>query len=165
MIMAAKEDYANGAPHMVNMRKWEAYAAKSKVVFAYEQVKSVPNGRELAWSKVLLFAKYYQKYDEILWVDTSLELKDESVNLFEKFAEAQTDASVKPVFVFMRTNFEYDTRVLYVDCREKAVVKEYLDSYWGDAKSPEISDSIVINHMWPRIYGKSRRITGNRTRK
>jgi hypothetical protein len=158
--MAAKEDYLSAAPHMVNMRKLETYAVKNKIAFAYEQVKSVPNGRELAWSKVLIFAKYYQKFDEIVWIDTALELKDESVNIFDKFTDVQKGQIVKPVFVIMRANFEYDTRIIFLDARDKTIVKEYLDSYWGDAKSPEISDSIVINHMWPRLYRNTRRIAG-----
>jgi len=147
----------------------QVYAKKHNVDFIFDELKTVPDGRHWAWARILLFAKYYPKYDEIIWLDSDATIINHDIDIFSllKTASASSwerDASVQPILYACRDSPNRNdeqakkccTGILLLDCSNKAKVKEVLNDWWNDVSEDKFKQGFpyeqsVINDVW-RIH-------------
>lgn len=151
----------------------QVYAKKHNVDFIFDELKSVPDGRHWAWARILLFAKYYPKYDEIIWLDSDATIINHDIDVFSLFKTAPSslwarDASVEPILYACRdTRYSNDeqakkvcTGILLLSCVNKAKVKEVLNDWWNDISDDKFKQGFpyeqsVVNDVW-RLDPKKR---------
>lgn len=139
----------------------QVYANKHSIDFLFDELKTVPDGRHWAWARILLFAKYYPKYDEILWLDTDATIINHDIDVFSLLKTAPSsewarDASTAPLLYACRdspNNQMVCTGVVLLDCRNKLKTKELLNDWWNDIQNDSFKQGFpyeqsVVNNVW-----------------
>jgi len=145
----------------------QVYAKKYNAEYMFEELKSVPDNRHWAWARILLFAKYYPKYDEILWLDSDATIINHNVDVFSLLKNTQSsdwirDPSVLPMLYACRDrpNTQYScTGIVLLDCSNKAKVKDMLNDWWNDVPNDKFKQGFpyeqsVVNDVWRLDYAK-----------
>ena len=139
----------------------QIYAKKYNADYMFEELKSVPDNRHWAWARILLFAKYFPKYDEILWLDSDATIINHNVDVFSLFKTTKSsgwirDPSVSPLLYTCRDspNTQYScTGIILLDCSNKAKVKDMLNDWWNDIPHDKFKQGFpyeqsVVNDVW-----------------
>jgi len=139
----------------------QVYATKHNIDFIFDELKSVPDGRHWAWARILLFAKYYQKYDEILWLDSDATIINHDVDVFTMLKTAPSsnwirDESVEPLIYACQDEPDRSklcTGILLLDCKNKSKVKDMLNDWWNDIPHDKYKQGFpyeqsVVNDVW-----------------
>jgi len=147
----------------------QVYAKKHNVDFIFDELKSVPDGRHWAWARILLFAKYYPKYDEIIWLDSDATILNHEIDVFSLLKTApsslwERDTYVEPILYACRDSPNRNdedakkvcTGILLLSCANKAKVKDMLNDWWNDLSDDKFKQGFpyeqsVINNVW-RIH-------------
>jgi len=139
----------------------QVYANKYNIDYMFEELKSVPDNRHWSWARILLFAKYYPKYDEILWLDSDATIINHSVDVFSLFKKTKSsdwirDPSVSPLLYACRDSQNTSHAccgILLLDCSNKAKVKIMLNEWWHDISNDKFKQGFpyeqsVVNDVW-----------------
>jgi len=139
----------------------QVYATKHKIDFIFDELKSVPEGRSWHWARILLLAKYYPKYDEIIWLDSDATIINHNIDVFSLFKTARSstwerDPSIKPILYACRDSpnpHMVCDGIFMVDCTDKSKVKDMLNDWWNDIPDPKYKTELwheqtVLNDIW-----------------
>jgi hypothetical protein len=139
----------------------QVYAKKYNADYMFEELKSVPDNRHWSWARILLFAKYFPKYDEILWLDSDATIINHNVDVFSLFKTTKSsdwirDPTVSPLLYACRDSPNISHAccgILLLDCSNKAKVKDMLNDWWNDIPNDKFKQGFpyeqsVVNDVW-----------------
>jgi GR25 family glycosyltransferase involved in LPS biosynthesis len=139
----------------------QVYAKKYNIDFIFDELKSVPDGRHWSWARILLLAKYYPKYDEIIWMDSDATIINHDVDVFSLLKTApkagwERDASVHPLLYTCKDSPNTTmccAGIFLLDCTNKSKVKDLLNDWWNDIPADTFKTTFpyeqsVLNDVW-----------------
>jgi len=144
----------------------QVYAQKYNADFVFDELKSVPDGRHWSWARILLFAKYFPKYDEILWLDSDATIINHDLHVFSLLKTTQSagwprDETTPPIIYACRDSPIRGTEkakqiccgIMLIDCTNKTRVKDMLNDWWNDIPDAKFKQGFpyeqsVINDVW-----------------
>jgi GR25 family glycosyltransferase involved in LPS biosynthesis len=136
------------------LRKANAESTKSDYIFfrCGEKVEE----RHSRWIQIPLIRKYIDQYDEILWLDADVVIKDPTVNLFEVLKNHTNEITWKyeEPFVFVSKDTalgKASSSIALFDNSNKQKISDFLNDWWNDVDGIGDSHSIaaVWNNNWP----------------
>ena len=145
----------------------EAYAKIFNYDYKFNQIGKTPDNRHSSWARIPLLYKYLNEYDEILWIDSSIIIWNQKVDVFEclKTAHESTwkrDPSIKPIgYTTIGSNGNHAcSSILLIDCSDKARVKQFLNDWWNDSNDDKYNtnppyEQYVWNNIWAKDINKS----------